>query len=199
MKVEIVFEVRWLYHEGLFRSDLICTHWHFLISLSQSLTFGSVWIKGTGLSNAGHHYNWPSNKSKLTNHLKLKMSTDFCVEAILQRSCSSSSLSSQRSPISQRSPHQQDKLTPSTNVPSQPVKRGLKRKHDDEENNGRPTKRGRTVFSQGQLHYLESVFAHTPYPDKLLKETIAEKLGLEQQRVHVSTALYCSLALSNTL
>ena len=135
----------------------------------------------------------------------ITMSTDFCVEAILQRSCSSSSLSSKgtphNSPQQEKAPlhpRPQPTLQPSpakkndSPPPStSPVKkRGLKRKREDEENMEppQPVKRGRTCFTKEQLDHLETVFSHTPYPDKLMKETIAEQLSLTQQKVHVSLA-----------
>ncbi len=102
--------------------------------------------------------------------------TDFCVEAILQKSGSSSSLNSSSSSDSRK--------------PDTPVqKQAQKRKREEEEESEQPTKRGRTCYNKKQLSYLEAYYSHNSYPDKLQKEEIATKLSLPQRKIHVSATV----------
>lgn len=47
-------------------------------------------------------------------------------------------------------------------------------------------KRVRTAYTRQQLQRLEFMFAQNPYPDMLMRENIAEELGLPDQKIHVS-------------
>ncbi len=141
------------------------------------------------------------------------MSTDFCVEAILQKSGSSSSLSSSSesskldTPVQKLGQKRQREEEGESEQPvkrgrmeeeesEQPVKRGrmeeeeseqpVKRGRMEEEESEQPAKRGRTCYSKKQLSLLESHYSQNAYPDKLQKEDIAAQLGVTQRQVHVS-------------
>ena len=131
------------------------------------------------------------------------MSTDFSLHALLSDSTSSTSVTSpNNSNESTTSLGQLDaQKTLSSAAEHAPVsgakraKRKREESDDEKENKKRDStepvkkKRVRTVFTQEQLQKLEFNFAQNQYPDMMMRQNIAEELGLPDQKIHVSNTI----------
>ena len=131
------------------------------------------------------------------------MSTDFSLHALLNGSTSSTSVTSTNSSDreSTTSPSQLDlnsqrtlSSVPGGHAPVSDAKR-TKRKREDSDNEKENKERGlepakkkrvRTAFTREQLQRLEFAFAQNQYPDMMMRQNIAEELGLPDQKIHVS-------------
>ena len=108
------------------------------------------------------------------------MSTDFLVESLIRDTTGKDCAGSRAAAV-------QPKVSKKT---------GKKRKRANDENlpeEALPAttvepkkKRVRTMYSKEILQQLQAIFAETPYPDLLMREKIAEQLGLTPQKIHVS-------------
>ena len=56
----------------------------------------------------------------------------------------------------------------------------------DQAPGGRRRRRPRFVFSSADLARLESVFLLDQYPDIVLREELADQIGVSEARIHVS-------------
>ena len=99
------------------------------------------------------------------------MSSNFCVEKLIQ----------QTSPKAAPSDQQQQQ-------PPLKEMRGTKRKRTscESENASPKKKRVRTVYSKQQLFRLQTLFSENPYPDQLMRESIADELAMTERKIHVS-------------
>ncbi len=132
------------------------------------------------------------------------MSTDFSLHTLLTGSNSSTSVTSPNdSQEPTTCPSQLDAQILSrvpaaaAHAPVSGAKRSKRKREesDDEKENKRDAtepvkkKRVRTAFTSGQLQRLEFTFTQNQYPDMLIRQDLAEELGLPDQKVHVSKTI----------
>lgn len=130
------------------------------------------------------------------------MSTNFSLDALLNGSTSNTSVTSPNNGNKQStaSPSQLGSQKTPSSIPavyapvSDTTKRS-KRKREDSDDEMENKKKGaepakkkrvRTAFTREQLQRLEFAFAQNQYPDMLMRQNIAEELGLPDQKIHVS-------------
>ena len=138
------------------------------------------------------------------------MSTDFSLDALLNGSTSSTSITSPDSnkpPLSVTATSLDQLLSKALSTPPPESKAASvgakksknKRKREESDSEKENTKRDaepkkkrvRTAFTRQQLQRLEFAFTQNQYPDMLMRENIAEELGLPDQKIHVSLLLNC--------
>ena len=142
------------------------------------------------------------------------MSTDFSLHALLSDSISSTSVTSPNNSnesttcLGQLDAQKTLSSTPAAaeHAPVSGTKRSKRKREesDDKENKKRDStepakkKRVRTAFTQDQLQKLEFNFAQNQYPDMMMRQNIAEELGLPDQKIHVSKTQFQVLDLATS-
>ena len=138
------------------------------------------------------------------------MSTDFSLDALLNGSSVISPPNKKQTPLSTATASPDATAAQllsriSATLPTPPAdqetsagekkRRNNKRKREEEDDDDKQKdisqpepkkKRVRTAYTRQQLKRLEYMFAQNQYPDMLMRENIAEELGLPDQKIHVS-------------
>jgi len=64
--------------------------------------------------------------------------------------------------------------------------------HADQQGLAKRKRRHRTIFTEYQLNQLERTFHKTHYPDVVLREQLAARVQLKEERVEVFCFFICS-------